>query len=64
MIRKVTIMARPKRQFTDEPKCDCGKTAAEHDEELSIHHYWYFHKESLKGCHYCEAEDSFRKGYF
>lgn len=47
-------MARPKRE---EPKCDCGKTAAEHGSELSIHHYWYFHKESLKGCYYCEAEN-------
>ena len=55
-------MARPKRE--EELKCDCGKTAKEHGAELSIHHYWYFHKESMEGCHYCEAEDSFRNEYF
>jgi len=39
------------------PRCGCGKTAEEHDPLLLMyHHYWYIHKEPMKGCPYCPKD--------
>lgn len=45
-------------------KCSCGKTAKEHKSIwlLSVHHFWYFHKDIIKGCRYCESLTGMKSG--
>src|SRR3990172_6451312 len=35
--------------------CSCGKSAIEHEsiQLLAYHHYWFFHKEAIPECPYC-----------
>jgi len=38
--------------------CSCGKSASEHESIglLAYHHYWFFHKDSIPECSYCNPQ--------